>query len=256
MIILRRKLTDSRVYLVVVEVLWAERRWLNIVALTLNCKYRAVWTEHQPGPGRVAGLRGHRVSRGQARHRGRGRGLLPLLGGVLLGPAAAREEHHGHCHGGHEAVTEVRQQSRCQGDTEDITEAGASVEGPGVRCELATADTLRVLRVARVTLSIGGLRPRPSKINSSWQPPARLRHRGGGPGPLLISLCSVLGVSICYYSGVTTSEPDTNTVTRPGLNRDPQRGSVTYIALIWLWHSRHSIKIIVMCFAIFIYVHK
>ena len=194
---------------------------MNIVALTLNCEYRAVGTEHQPGPGLVAGLRGHRVSRGQARHGGRGRGLLPLLGGVLLGPAAAREEHHGHCHGGHEAVTEVRQQSRCQGDTGDITEAGASVQGPGVRCELATGALLTLSASSgwpgSLSPPLGGLRPRPSKINSSWQPPAPgpAPTQGGGPGPLLISLCSVLGVSICYYSGVTTPEPDTDTVTRP-----------------------------------------
>ena len=155
---------------------------MNVVALTLNCEYRAVGTEHQSGPGLVAGLRGHRVSRGQPRHGGRGRGLLPLLGGVLLGPAAAREEHHDHCHGGHEAVTEVRQQSRCQGDTGDITEAGASVEGPGVRCELATGALLTLSASSgwpgSLSPPLGGLRPRPSKINSSWQPPARLRHRG------------------------------------------------------------------------------
>ena len=82
-------------------------------------------TEHKPRPGLVAGLRGHRVSRGQPRLRGRGRGLLPLLGRVLLGSAAAREEH---------GVTVTKtvtkpvslSRSRCHGDTEVIIEARAA----------------------------------------------------------------------------------------------------------------------------------
>ena len=184
MIILRRKLTDSRVYLVVVEVLWAEGRWLNIVALTLNCEYRAVGTEHQPGPGLVAGLRGHRVSRGQPRHGGRGRGLLPLLGGVLLGPAAAREEHHGHCH-------EVTRLSRRSGSRAGVRATRGTSPRPGRVFRGRESDV-------NWPLALCWHSPRPpggpghSLLHSedsdldqvksiaagSPRPPARLRHRG------------------------------------------------------------------------------